>query len=100
MRKVCAQLVLLLQFYRGSCSKTVFVPFAPPPLVDFVLFFMRFYRLLAREFREIRSDYNWLVRKRCVILGDCRWLVRELREILGDYRWLIRKLCELLGDYS
>ena len=49
-----------------------------PPLAEFVLFSMRFYRWLVRKLHEIIDNYSWLLRK--------------LREILDNYSW-----CALLG---
>ena len=69
--KVCAQLALLLLFYKDSCSEVVLEPSL------FSLFLIRFYRWLVRKWSEILDNYSWLV--------------RQWREIHDNYSWLVRK---------
>ena len=82
--KVCTQLGLLLQFYKGSCSEATFATFG-----SLSEFFVVLDAVLPRAGREI-----------CKLLYDYRWRVRKSGEIFSDYCWLVKKLREILENYN
>ena len=78
--KVCAQVALLLSFYKGWCSREFFAPFVPLGVICVV-----FHEVLPQASKEIIRDPRWLP-----LAG------KEIVKILDDYNCLVRKSAKSL----